>query len=206
MKFSLVMALFCLAAGQLGTAQAAYVSTYDYGTTSGHLATSSGSGLAGADYLSIKAPDVSSFSDTFTLSGGITAATLSVSHQGNLAFLNPVTGQGEMWRVKVNGNMVGDLSNSFYNWDTNTPITGWVTDIIQLSPSAVAAINNSGAPIKYAFVSFTDELSKSSSSDFKLNSLTLNATTVATPLPAAIFLFAPGLAGVFAVRKRCQIV
>lgn len=203
-SLSVIALSLALAAGGEAHASLAVNSTtisHQYGSTSVYSPTNSGNGGFGTDSLTIVKPDTSTFSDTFVLDAfsAVTSATISVSHNGNFAFVAP-GGYGELWRALVNGVVVGQLSNSFYNWATGSLISGWVTDSFTLNASALAAINDS--PTRQAVVTFSDGTPGGNS--FSLAGVTIEAQEepVPTPLPAALTLFAPGLLGLAAVRRR----
>ena len=199
-----------------GESHASYSSTisYDYGSASDHSPTSPGSGSLGTDYIAIVRPDAALFSDTFTLSGfaDVTAASISITHNGNFDTVLQ-NGLGEQWQVVLNTNiLVGTLSNSFYDWATGNIITGWKTDTFTLNNAALAAINASSPSPLIASISFVDP-TLGSGNNFKINNTSISATgdpsqtsdtgeTTPTPLPAALTLFAPGLFGLAAFRRR----
>jgi len=187
-----------------GESHASYGSatfTHDYGVTVSSPSNTGGGGI-GLDSVSVIKPDASPFSDTFTLAGlgGISTASISISHNGNFDFIGP-DGYGEQWQAMVNNIPVGTLSNSFYDWKTGKLITGWVTDTFTLNSAVITAIN-ALSPSPQAVVSFQDTTPGGNS--FNVNSVSIVATgdTVPTPLPAALALFAPGLLGVAALRRR----
>ncbi len=201
---SVITLSLALAAGGEARASLAVDSatiTHQYGSASVYSPTNSGAGGFGADSVIIVKPDSSSFSDTFTLDAFslVTSATISVSHNGNFGFVAP-SGYGELWRAMVNGVEVGQLTNSFYNWATGTLISGWVTDSFTLDAAALTAINAS--PTRQAVITFSD--GTPGGNNFNLAGVTIDAQgePVPTPLPAALALFAPGLLGVAAVRRR----
>jgi len=205
MKVIVSLAVLSLAVCLAGESHANYSTTvtYDYGTASGHSPANSGGGSLGIDYLTIVKPDAASFSDTFSLTGlsSVTAASISVTHNGNFDTVLP-NGYGEQWQIMLDGTIpVGVLSNSFYDWTTGTLITGWRTDSFTLSSAALNAINNS-SPSHQFTISFTDGTLGANS--FTVNNVSVSAQGLVSPvpLPAALSLFAPGLLGLAAFRRR----
>lgn len=205
MKAIVSLVALSLAVCLAGESHADYSTTvtYDYGSASGHSPTSSGSGSLGMDYLTIVKPDAAGFSDTFSLAGlsSVTAATISVTHNGNFDTVLP-NGYGEQWQIMLDGTIpLGVLSNSFYDWTTGTLITGWRTDTFTLSSAALNAINSS-SPSHQFTLSFVDDTLGANS--FTVNTVSVSAQGLASPvpLPAALSLFAPGLFGMAAFRRR----
>lgn len=204
-SLSVIALSLALAAGgeaHASLAQASTTISHQYGSRSVYSPTNSGNGGFGTDSLTIVKPDTSTFSDTYGLNAfsRVTSATISVSHNGNFAFAGGPGGYGELWRAMVNGVEVGQLSNSFYDWATGSLISGWVTDSFTLDAAALAAINATST--RQAVITFSDGTPGGNS--FNLAGVTIEAQgePVPTPLPAALVLFAPGLLGVAAVRRR----
>lgn len=205
MKAIVGLIAFSLVACLAGKSHAYYSTTvtYDYGSASGHIPTSSGSGSLGSDYLTIVKPDVAGFSDTFSLAGlsTVTTASISITHNGNFDTVLP-NGYGEQWQVMLDNTIpLGVLSNSFYDWTTGTLITGWQTDSFTLSSAALNAIN-SASPTHQFSISFVD--STLGANSFTVNNVSVSAQgePAPVPLPAALSLFAPGLFGLAAFRRR----
>jgi hypothetical protein len=143
------------------------------------------------------------FREVFSFPTAVGSATLSIAHNGNLGELN-INGFGELWAATVNDIPVSVLSKSYwYDWDTNEPFAGWVNDTFSLSQNIIDAINSNQLS---AVIAFSDSRSKSVRSGFTLNSLSIQAEPVPTPLPAAFILFVPGLAGLLAARKRLGLL
>lgn len=205
MKATVSLIVLFLAVCLAGKSHAYYSTTvtYDYGSTSGHIPTSTGGGSLGINYLTIVKPDASGFSDTFSVAGlsTVTAASISVTHNGNFDTVLP-NGYGEQWQVMLDNTIpVGVLSNSFYDWTTGTLITGWQTDSFTLSNAALNAINNS-SPSHQFTISFVDGTLGANSFTVKNASVSAQGAPSPVPLPAALSLFAPGLFGVAAFRRR----
>jgi len=199
---AVAVSLTLIAAGECHASYSTTV-TYDYGSASNHSPVSAGNGGLGSDYLTIVKPDASAFRDTFSLTGlaGITAATISITHNGNFDTVLP-NGYGEQWQAVLNGTIpLGTLSNSFYDWTTGALITGWQTDTFTLNSAALMAIN-AASPSSQFTISFRD--TTNGNNKFELANISVNATgdPVPTPLPAALSLFAPGLFGLAAFRRR----
>ncbi|KAF0219897.1 MAG: hypothetical protein FD174_1621 [Geobacteraceae bacterium] len=193
-------AFFLVAAGsEAAHADFSYSAVYEYGNGAGMHQPLSGGGSFGADYVTISKSGSLAFYDQFDLGGigNLTAATLSITHNGNFDIVLP-TGFGEQWKaVGNNGVMLGTLSNSFYDWNTGTLITSWVTDTFQLGPDALAVINNANP--KYLGISFVD--GTLGLNTFKVNSVALEATASPVPLPPAILLFGSGIVGLAGLRR-----